>query len=164
MSELSERYGSRAWWLPDVPAFLEEVAARAALRVNLNLLVAVDLDRKVLGVKRLPARKAGYERRTRLAYDVIAPALEQMLPPRPPRSSPTGTGHLVRTRPGRVVPLAEDAEWERSLLYACGSICAYTGELVLVTPHGWRFADMAGHEPKLADLERRPRLRAVKAG
>src|SRR5947209_9571498 len=139
MSELSDRCGGRPWWLSDAPAFLREVATMVRLGNDATYLVAVDLEQRVLGVKKMPARKAAYERRTRLAYDVMAPALERMLPSHAAGTPPTGTGHLLRTRTGRVVPTPEDSEWDRALLYACGYICAYTGGVVLLTPNGWRF-------------------------
>jgi hypothetical protein len=152
--------------LRDVPAFLLSATRRLRLDVDTNLLVATDLDRNVLGTKRLPKR-ATYARRSRLAYDVVAPALEQMLPSRDHQRGPTGIGYIIRTREGRTVPALDDLEWAYTLLWACGSICCYTGDVVVVTQHGWRVVtdhgmsgQVAGWSPSLADLSAR-RLRSV---
>jgi hypothetical protein len=145
-----------------VPAFLRTVASRQRLTAERNILVATDLEHRLLGVRALPQRKASYDRRSRLAYDVLAPALERMLPARAHGSPPTGVGYIVRPREGRAVVTPEDHEWRYTLLWACGSICCFTGDVVIVTPHGWRCDDEAGWEPRLADLSRPP-LKAVKA-
>ena len=151
--------------LRDVPAFLLSATRRLRLDVDTNLLVATDLERNVLGTKRLPKR-ATYARRSRLAYDVVAPALEQMLPPRQERG-PTGIGYIIRTREGRAAPALDDLEWAYTLLWACGSICCYTGDVVVVTQHGWRVVtdhgmsgQVAGWAPSVAELCT-GRLRAV---
>lgn len=159
MSELSD--------LRDVPGFLERATRRFRLEAGVNLLVATDLEQNVLGVKRLPKR-VSYERRSRLAYDVVAPALEQRLPGRDRGSPPSGIGYIVRTRDGRAVPAFDDLEWAYTLLWACGSICCYTGDVVVVTPHGWRIVTdsgsrnrlIAGWSPTIADLSAR-HLRSV---
>jgi hypothetical protein len=152
---LDERTGR----LHDVPAFLQSVTRRRKLADGMNLLVATDLEQNVLTVRVL-RQKAAYNRRSRLAYDVMAPILASALPPREHGTPPTGIGYLVRARAGRVVPLPSDAEWERTLLWACGSICCLTGDLVLVTPHGWRVDEVAGWSPTLADLSA-PKLRSL---
>jgi len=129
MSELSD--------LRDVPSFLERATRRLRLDAGTNLLVATDLEQNVLGTKRLPKR-AAHARRSRLAYDVVAPALERMLPPRGHGTPPSGMGYIIRAREGRAVPAIDDLEWAYTLLWACGYICCYTGDVVVVTPHGWR--------------------------
>ena len=160
MTRLQERFGDRPWWLRDVPELLATAARSVDVSPGLNLLVAIDLEQRLLGTARLPVRTATYERRSRLAYDVMRPKLERLLPERPPGAPPVGSAFVVRAREDRVVPSIEDSEWERALLYACGAICCYAAGLVLVTPHGWRYADVAGRTPTLTDLGAR-RLRAV---
>jgi hypothetical protein len=156
----SDRYDDGPHRLSDAPAFLRAATQRTRLKPGSNLLVATDLDQNVLGVKTLPPRRASYERRSRLAYDLLAPALERMLPQRDWGKEPAGIGYLIRGREGRAVPALDDLEWAYTLLRACDSICCFTGDVVIVTPHGWRFDDTAGWSPTLADL-RGPRLRAV---
>jgi hypothetical protein len=153
--------------LRDVPAFLQRATRRFRVDDNTNLLVATDLEQNVLGAKRLPKR-ATYARRSRLAYDVVAPALEAMLPSRTHQRGPTGIGYIIRGREGRAVPAMDDLEWAYTLLWACGSICCFTGDVVVVTPHGWRVVTdhgwrdgpVAGWTPSLAELSA-GRLRAV---
>jgi hypothetical protein len=156
----SDRYDERPQRLSDAPAFLRAATQRARLKPGANLLVATDLEQNVLGVKTLPPRRAAYERRSRLAYDLLAPALERMLPKREWGKGPTGIGYLIRGREGRAVPALDDLEWAYTLLWACGSICCFSGDVVVVTPYGWRFHNTAGWSPTLADLAG-PRLRAV---
>ena len=160
MTPLEEKYGDRPWWPRDIPAMLQEVSRRVPFDAGDNVLVAVDLDQKVIGTKRLRPHVATYETRSEFAYDVLAPAFERILPTRQPGEPPTGVGFIIRARLGRVVPAIEDSEWERALLYATGSICCFDGGVILVTQHGWRFADLAGRTPTLDDLHER-KLRAV---
>src|SRR5437764_1344076 len=111
MSKPDDSYGDRVHRLRDVPAFLQDATRRTPLDPGTNLLVATDLEQNVLGVKKLRSRRVAYERRSRLAYNILAPALEQMLPPRELGKGPTGIGYLVRGREGRAVPALDDLEW-----------------------------------------------------
>src|SRR3954452_14478026 len=113
MSELSD--------LRDVPAFLESATRRFRLDAGTNLLVATDREQNVLGAKRLP-KGATYRGRSRLAYDVLASALERMLPARMHGAPPSGIGYIIRAREGRAVPAIDDLEWAYTLLWACGYV------------------------------------------
>lgn len=152
----------RTGQLRDVPAFLRGATRRRLLTAGMNLLVVTDLEEKVLTVRVL-RRRASYRTRSRLAYDVMAPIIDKALPFREPGRPPTGIGHLIRAREGRVVPVPDDDEWERALLWACGMVGCYTGDLVIVTPRGWRANGVAGWSPNLMDLSGQ-RLRSVPTG
>lgn len=152
----------RTGQLRDVSAFLRGATRRRLLTAGMNLLVVTDLEEKVLTVRVL-RRRASYRTRSRLAYDVMAPIIDKALPFREPGRPPTGIGHLIRAREGRVVPVPDDDEWERALLWACGMVGCYTGDLVIVTPRGWRANGVAGWSPNLMDLSGQ-RLRSVPTG
>jgi hypothetical protein len=160
MTRLEEKYRDRPWWPRDVPGLLQAVSKRVRFDADDNVLVATDLDQKVVDASLLEPHVATYETRSAFAYGVLAPDLERMLPMRGPGEPAVGVGFVIRARFGRVVPSIEDAEWERALLYATGSICCFVGGLIVVTQHGWRFADMAGWTPTLDEIVQR-RLRAV---
>lgn len=148
--------------LRDVPTFLRGATRRRTLTPGVNLLVVTDLEHNIRTVRVL-RRRASYRTRDRLAYDVMAPIIDKALPLREPGSPPTGIAHLIRAREGRVVPLPNDAEWEWTLLWACGLVGCYTGDLLIVTPHGWRVGRVAGWSPTLTDLSGQ-RLRCVPTG
>jgi hypothetical protein len=118
------------------------------------------MDHNVLNVRSLGTRKATYDKRSRIAYDVIAPMLNEMSPPRAATGSPVSVAYVVRPRAGRAVITDEDHEWRYTLLWGCGISPCFTGDVVIVTPHGWRYDEQGGWEPRLADPSRPP-LRAV---
>jgi hypothetical protein len=159
MTDASERFNKRPWRLRDVPDCLEAANRKRRLSAGMSLLVFTDLARTMVGARVL-RQKASYERRSRLAYDVMAPMIEQALGSRERGAPPIGVAHLIRAREGRVVAAPDDGEWERTLLWACGLVGCYTGDLVIVTPHGWRVGSLAGWSPTLTDLSG-PRLRSV---
>jgi hypothetical protein len=159
---MTRKHYERKGQLRDVPTLLGDVARRRPLRSEMNLLVVTDLEQNVLTVRVL-RRRASYHTRSRLAYDVMVPIIQKALPLRQPGNPPTGIGHVVRTREGRVVPVPDDAEWEWTLLWACGMAGCYTGDLVLVTPHGWRADGVAGWSPSLTDLSAQ-KLRSLPTG
>lgn len=145
-----------------MPAFLRTATRGRTITPGTTLLVVTDLQHNVIKVRVL-RRKATYSRRSRLAYDVMAPIIANALPPRTPGQPPTGVGYLIRAREGRVVRVPDDDEWERTLLWACGSVGCYTGDVVIVTPHGWRVGDVAGWSPSLPDFSAAT-LRSVPMG
>src|SRR3954453_13758669 len=170
---MHRRYLDDPWELPDVPAFLADVSRRIDLQPGLDVLVVVDdsLDvlvvvddsevRRVLGLEELAKPIDPDPDPSELADTILEGAMQRLCPswedaPPPPHC----TAHLVRCRDGRVVPARDDLRWGYGMLYAKNFLSVYCGDVVVLTPHGWRVDSRAGATPTLRSLGGRG-IRAV---
>lgn len=159
---MRRRFLDDPWQLPDVPAFLTEVARRVDLQPGLDLLVVVDdsEERRVLGLEPLAPVELDADP-SEVARTVLEKPMQRLCPsweeaPPPPHC----TAHLLRCREGRVVHARDDVKLGYGLLYAKNFLTVFCGDIVILTPHGWRIDDRAGNAPTLTSLRGRG-LRAV---
>jgi hypothetical protein len=159
---MRNRYQDDPWELPDVPAFLDDVAHRVELRPGLDLLVVVDDSevRRVLDVAKLSRPAKALPDPSELARKVIEKPMARLCPGYEVPPPPHCTAHLLRCREGRVVPARDDIRWAYGLLYARNGINTLCGDVVVLTPHGWRVGQRSGLTPTLTSLGHR-RLRVV---
>jgi len=159
---MRRRYLDDPWELPDVPTFLTDVSRRVDLRPGLDVLVVVDDSdrRRILGLEQLVPATDGDADPSELAESILEGPMHRLCPgwdaPRPPHC----TAHLLRCREGRVVPARDDLRWGYGMLYAKNMLTVYAGDIVVLTPHGWRVGFRAGATPTLTSLAG-PGLRAV---
>jgi hypothetical protein len=142
------------WHLPDVPAFLSAVAREVDLYAGLDLLAVVDVSdkRELLAVETLPTAETSRVEDWQFAMQVIAPMLERLCPDHDSPPPPQCTTHLLRCRAGRVVPALDDVRLGYALLYGRNLINTFCGDIVILTPHGWRAERRAGLTPTLTSL------------
>jgi hypothetical protein len=145
----------RSYEYRDPGRVLADVAAQCDLVEGDALLAVVrdpSTDQHVVHVSRLDAREwdavVGYDR-SELLYEAMhsmpVPALHEPGPPR----------HSVMTivaRRGFAVLGRREAEWLMAWRYSNHLLAAFTGDLILVTEHGWTdfMTGMGGPEPRLA--------------
>jgi len=151
------------WELPDVAAFLTDLSRRIDLRPGLDLLVVVDDSdvRRVLGLEELAQPAHPETDPGELAYAIFEQPMQRLCPsweedPGPPHC----TVHLLRCRDGRVVPAPDDIRLGYAMLYAKNFLTVYSGDIIVLTPYGWRVGRRAGAAPTLTSLGGRG-LRAV---
>lgn len=140
------------WRLRDPKALLTAVARRTKFEAGRSYLATVDLDGNLVGVQQLPASAEGLSDPWEIGRRVIEPAGKQILGDvheRPPRH----VTHLIRVRDGRVVWGLHDVAFARSLLYGLQILSTFTGELIVLTPHGWTTGGHHGAaSPTLGEL------------
>jgi hypothetical protein len=143
------------WELRDPGALLEEVAHRHALHPGLVVSALVE---HASTSQRLVATEVVYDdERPPLPEqhrEFVGPALQRLpipewTPDHPPAEH---TVALVIARRGRVVFTSQEVRWGYGLLYGKDLLHVFTGDLLLVTEHGWRSMDddLAGRKPALA--------------
>jgi hypothetical protein len=152
------------WVLADVDGLLTEVARRIRLYAGLDVIAVVDTspDRALLGCEALPflpRLSTGYE-----VWDLTRHVLEEVFirlcPERGPGDPPLCTIHLLRCRDGRVVPTTDEGSVGYAMLHANNPVQAFIGDIITLTPHGWREHTRGGLTPTLSSLGRK-KLRAV---
>lgn len=153
------------WELSDVPALLATVARRVVLDVGVDVLATVRTDeaRSFVAAEALPTvpdMSCRDEQEWVFANDVLEPIFLRLCPPRDFARLPECTIHLIRCREGRVVPTPDEGSLGYAMLLANNESQAYVGDIITVTPHGWRRRWMADDQPTLTALRRR-RLRAT---
>ena len=152
------------WFLTDVDGLLTEVARRHDLYAGLDVVAAVDTspDRLLLGCEPLPPMprlSSGYEAWAH-ARDVLEKVFIRLCPERGPGDPPLCTIHLLRCREGRVVPTTDEGAMGYAMLHANNWVQAFVGEVITLTPHGWRIHHRGGVTPTLTSLGAK-HLRAV---
>lgn len=160
---MRRRFLDDPWELPDVPAFLTDVARRIDLRPGHDVLVVVDdsEERRTLGLERLAQPTEPGADPWELAHTVLEGPMQRLCPswedaPPPPHC----TAHILRCRDGRVVPARDDVRWGYAMSYAKNFLTVYWGDVIVLTPHGWRVNNRAGMTPTLSSLGGRS-LRSV---
>jgi hypothetical protein len=144
----------RPWKLNDVPAVLGAVASRLRLERGRSYLAAFDLETKLVGARRLPLSFDRMTDRWDIGRTGIAPTAERVLGSSLRHGPPTRVTHLIRCRDARAVYGIHDLAFAYGLMYGLQLLDTFTGELVVVTPHGWSLGPrQAGASPTLADLK-----------
>lgn len=135
----------------DPGLLIQEVHARRPLTSGDVLLILVDrpsTQQRIVRIDRLPLTAAIPHYLP--ASDALAKAVRAMaIPdaPRPPRHSMM----TIVSRRGLTVFGAGEGNWLQGWRYSNHGANAYSGDLILVTEHGWRDFDTGwgGHQPCL---------------
>jgi hypothetical protein len=148
------------WELNDVDGLLRDLNRQLGVALGANCLAVVDLEDKLIGARRLPAASPTYLDYDDVAWDVIRPAIVSILGEERGFGPPNHVAHIVRCKPGRAVLGRNDVAWGRALLHGQQALDCFVGEVIVLTPHGWRMSDRRGDlTPSLLDF--RDHLRAV---
>ena len=136
----------------DPEALLVELAARVPFTDGTAYLVLVahpSTAQRIVQVERLdsPAVLSGWSD----ARDEMCDRIQSW--PVPDVVPPTHAGVLVVVRRGLCVFGANEAHWSNAWRYVNHFRRLYSGDLVLVTEHGWvdMMTQFAGHSPALAE-------------
>ncbi len=148
--------------LVDPGATLAAIDAMCAFRIDHTIVALVRLEDQVVESARVLHRgsttpDAVFDDGREIVHDLacdMAPSMHR----EPPHV--THTFVTVVCRQGRVIDTARDWAWHWCWWYSNHNTCAYSGDIFVVTPHGWTglFDSRAGHRPAA-----RPTLAAVAA-
>jgi len=138
--------------LRDPQELMTQVSARVPLLGNTAFLVLVadpSTTQTLEAVHRLgtPAQIDHWSQ----AADELVTAVGGLAIPREP-GPPHEVLMSVLVRPGLCVFGANESQWFRAWRYSNHLARAYSGQLILVTEHGWRdsMSEEAGHLPAMA--------------
>lgn len=146
------------WDIPDVPSLLEAIGRRIDVRAGLDIVVVVDTsdERTMIACEALqPLGKLSTSHDAwELARDTLEQVFIRLCPQRRLGDPAPCTVHLVRCRDGRVVPTPDQGAVGYAMLLANNPVQVYIGEVITVTPHGWRERHRGGLMPTLTSLRR----------
>jgi hypothetical protein len=151
----SETCTCEPWKLRDPQGALRAIGRRTSLEMGRSYLAAFDLAGGLIGIRKLPISFERQTERWKIGRKFIEPAATKLLT-MPGERPPKRVTHLIRCRDSRAVFGLHDYDFAYALMYGIQMLDTFTGELIVVTPHGWTAGPRWGMgTPTFDELSRR---------